>query len=304
MSHIEPILQKIRKLLALAGNNSNEHERLSAMRKAQELLRDHNLTLADVSTNAPEEITAFLTKLKSEKWCCLVCINVCRLYYCDAILFEDASIGTKMMIVGAPSNAKVAVEICNWIIRSVEAESERYYKTEDAQSAFKTGASIRISERCRTMIRRERLAGMMSSTDAGEAEKNAELRRLADQKIKEFFDDKNVYDQEEDPRRDKTPIDYGAFIDGVQFGNKVGLNRQLEAKQEEPAKRIAKKRAPEPIRYRIWCPRCKQSLGVRHRLTEKLLLSVCIDCKAKGAFVRPDIFEGERLIRQGKVIAE
>ena len=43
MNNKESIIQKIRKLLALAEGNKNEHEREVAMQFAMELLSKHNL---------------------------------------------------------------------------------------------------------------------------------------------------------------------------------------------------------------------------------------------------------------------
>jgi hypothetical protein len=47
----ESVLAKIQKLLALAGNNPNEHEAASAMAKAQELLVQHNLSMAHLDAH-------------------------------------------------------------------------------------------------------------------------------------------------------------------------------------------------------------------------------------------------------------
>jgi hypothetical protein len=44
----QKLLEKIRKLLALARDPSNEHEAALAAAKARELLAEHNLTLKDV----------------------------------------------------------------------------------------------------------------------------------------------------------------------------------------------------------------------------------------------------------------
>lgn len=45
----ERILDKIKKLLALAKSTSNEHEAANAMRKVQALMREHQLTDTDVA---------------------------------------------------------------------------------------------------------------------------------------------------------------------------------------------------------------------------------------------------------------
>lgn len=48
MESREKILEKIEKLLALAGNNPSENEAISAALKAQELMAKYNIELADL----------------------------------------------------------------------------------------------------------------------------------------------------------------------------------------------------------------------------------------------------------------
>lgn len=46
------LLEKVRKLLALAGNNPNEHEAAAALARAQQLMADHGLDDVDVAASA------------------------------------------------------------------------------------------------------------------------------------------------------------------------------------------------------------------------------------------------------------
>lgn len=46
--NLQPIVERIQKLLALASKNSNEHEAAQAARKAQELLEEYNLDMATI----------------------------------------------------------------------------------------------------------------------------------------------------------------------------------------------------------------------------------------------------------------
>ena len=48
MSKEDKILEKVKKLLALAGNNPSQAEAEAAAAKAQALLQEYNLTLKDV----------------------------------------------------------------------------------------------------------------------------------------------------------------------------------------------------------------------------------------------------------------
>lgn len=45
---MEKIIERVQKLLKLAGNNTNENEALAALEKAQAILAEHNLTMAEI----------------------------------------------------------------------------------------------------------------------------------------------------------------------------------------------------------------------------------------------------------------
>lgn len=57
-SKLESILQKVRGLLALSGNNPSQEEAQAAALKAQELIAKYNLTLTDVEKETQEIATA------------------------------------------------------------------------------------------------------------------------------------------------------------------------------------------------------------------------------------------------------
>ena len=57
---MEKIIERIKKLLALSGNNSNEYEREVAMQAAQELLEKHNLEMTDIEGHFTGEKPRYL----------------------------------------------------------------------------------------------------------------------------------------------------------------------------------------------------------------------------------------------------
>lgn len=54
---VEKVLEKVRKLLSLAGNNPSEEEAKAASLKAQKLLAEYNLTIADADDDMKLELT-------------------------------------------------------------------------------------------------------------------------------------------------------------------------------------------------------------------------------------------------------
>lgn len=53
----ETIISRIRKLTALANNNSNQHEAAAAMAKVQQLLAEHNLSMANIGDGDSKSTT-------------------------------------------------------------------------------------------------------------------------------------------------------------------------------------------------------------------------------------------------------
>jgi len=81
---LSTISQKIRKLLALADGNKNEHERDAAMKLAMELLSKHNLDLTSIADNSSYiEVTESEAFLKLDPWIRAILHAVCKLYYTE-----------------------------------------------------------------------------------------------------------------------------------------------------------------------------------------------------------------------------
>lgn len=112
----EPILIRIKKLLALSGNNTNEHEAAEAASKAQELLIRYNLSaesLDEINIEKKEPLTRqSYTKHKTGKnearWKVDLSFIVARANLCEVL--HTAIPGGRNYIewFGTPSNIEVA----------------------------------------------------------------------------------------------------------------------------------------------------------------------------------------------------
>jgi hypothetical protein len=109
---IEAVIAKVRKLLALAGNNTNEAEAASAAQKAQDLLEAYNLDIAIVNeqtrTFAAREDTRMgggLYKWQRALWYATATLNFCRYSYIKGNkvggTYEHQLIGSKANVIGA-----------------------------------------------------------------------------------------------------------------------------------------------------------------------------------------------------------
>src|SRR6516165_6134887 len=102
----EKLAERIRKLLALAGNNPSEAEAAIAMERASALLAEHNLTMAEVETLGTDDERIEGTH-KSERarqtwarslWGAVADLNFCFHCYTPRIFGEPTSVDEHILI--------------------------------------------------------------------------------------------------------------------------------------------------------------------------------------------------------------
>src|ERR1700687_6278249 len=76
------IIIKIKKLLALSHGNQKEHERLSSLSKAQELMAQYNISLFQLQ-GLIEHPDSLLVEIKLEPWLRIVLAAVCKVCFTD-----------------------------------------------------------------------------------------------------------------------------------------------------------------------------------------------------------------------------
>lgn len=151
---MEKIIERIRKLLALAGNNPSDAEREAAMQKAHQLLVDHNLQMQDVHTT-PEVVEAFVNEMKfrATPWARVIVNHIAQLYFCKFIYSVR---GGKLVatFVGMRVDAEIARMVSESILASVRAQSVTYGATTGGSpGSFRNGASATIAHRCLKLMR-------------------------------------------------------------------------------------------------------------------------------------------------------
>lgn len=176
MNAPEPaVVDKVRKLLALASGNQNEHERDRAMEAAMELLARHNLSLSQIK---PEEaancVQAVRAKINLEVWARAVLSAACQLYYTTFYIqhdvYQDHFFGYREVkspvFVGTEENIAVTIEMCIWLLDSIRKESNRMYKTDKLRRSFRLGAADKLEERARKIIKAEKAAALGASPES------------------------------------------------------------------------------------------------------------------------------------------
>ncbi|MFZ4858444.1 MAG: DUF2786 domain-containing protein [Desulfuromonadaceae bacterium] len=122
-----PIIEKIRKLLALA-HSSNEHEAALAAGHAQRLLSEHNLAMADIeAAHRPDKADRMETTVAKTlpKWLRHLSAGVSSAFDCQAIHHPATG---KMTFIGVGADVQVAVYTFTFLDRTVRSLCSTYMK--------------------------------------------------------------------------------------------------------------------------------------------------------------------------------
>jgi hypothetical protein len=192
-----PIIEKIKKLLALA-NSSNEHEAALAAGHAQRLLSEHNLAMADIeAAHRPDKADKVETSVSKSlpKWLRHLSAGVSTAFDCQAIHHPATG---KMTFIGVGADVQIAVYTFTYLDRTVRKLCSNYMKQH---------VSSTIANRHRELMRQSYYLGAVSTISA----------RLREQKV-------------------QTPVTTGALVpvkEGLirQAMNEIGNLRTMRSRK-------------------------------------------------------------------------
>ena len=124
-----PILQKIKKLLALS-KSANEHEAALAAAHAQRLLSEHNLAMADVGDTTPPEkadCQATPSTKAPPKWVVALAGVVAVAFDCRVVRFRAES---KLVFVGVGPDPQVACFTYQFLLGRLKKLSSAYIRNQ------------------------------------------------------------------------------------------------------------------------------------------------------------------------------
>lgn len=156
MTNQDKIVDRIKKLLALAGNNPNPNEAKIAMERANKLLKDNDLSMSSILDVETEEVGKSIGK-NVQVWTRRIYNSVANLYHCSYYVGSTINQITRKVrnkkhnIVGSESNRVTTMLICSYIIKAINKESKLYSNA----TMFKNGASIAIIDMVSDLIKAE-----------------------------------------------------------------------------------------------------------------------------------------------------
>ena len=241
----EWVLDKIRKMLTLAENSeATAGERENAMRMVHRLLAKHNIDMAEARAHGSKsEDRGILSAVYfGRPWARQVSKAIADLFFCE-YLYYPATKGkdTRHCFVGLESNTVTASELSRFLVESIMQEGKRKQREQRAGNiyyrSFATGAAATIRRRVDEMIAKSSKEGITEPTDApgtstGTALVLASLYRTEVEANKAVIE--QAFKKLRSGRNGSSDFDYNGSRDGVEYGSKVSLTRQIEGPQPVP----------------------------------------------------------------------
>jgi hypothetical protein len=139
MSDVAKVADRIRKLLGLA-TSSNVNEAAAAAARAQKLMQEHKLSMADVSVEDGSSITEL--PLGSEgymaSWKFALVTGVARAFFCEVIALRIRN-RRKIRVVGKKDDAEVAIGVFNYVVKEIDKLADEDVETDTALHYISSG---------------------------------------------------------------------------------------------------------------------------------------------------------------------
>lgn len=225
------IIDKIRKLLGLAGNNPNAHEREEAMQKAHELLLEHHLSLEDLKEAEEEKVETFMSEvIGMAPWQRNINIAIAQLNYCKLLGWRDPALTAgpiSAVFIGTATNVQVAIDIIKWLHKTVANEAKRNYHEPHRRHSFREGAAAMIACKALMILEKEKRKDLPESKSTAVALRN---------KMQDQIDAELNKRQKVDARTAKQQIkDKSAFKAGCDYAEGLHLGKQLGEEKPKQA---------------------------------------------------------------------
>jgi hypothetical protein len=218
-----PIIEKIKKLLALA-NSSNEHEAALAASHAQRLLSEHNLAMADIEaahkTNKADKVETTLSKTLP-KWLRHLSSGVSTAFDCQAVHYPATG---KMTFIGVGADVQIAAYTFAYLNRTVRRLCASY---------MKNNVSLALANRHRELMRQSYYLGAVSTiTTRLKVQKlqtpitSGALVPVKEGLIKQAM---NEIGNIRTVRSRKSYINPDAYTKGQDDGRQIGINKGISS---------------------------------------------------------------------------
>ena len=234
----ESILNRIQKLLKMSTENgASENEAMLAADKAQKLLQEHNLSIADIKDDSQAEpMDSEDVEVDRDLWKGYIRNATAKLYFCKTyttMKFDSRYKKVKVItFVGRKSNRMVATEMCKYFINTVNRLADEEFREVPGSRAsinkmahaFKQGAASKLSSRLRE--RYEEIAP--AYIPQGNPDGLPVLYKNEQMAITKWLEDQGI--RLRSAKSSMSIRDRVAYSRGSEKGDGIGINTQINAR--------------------------------------------------------------------------
>ncbi|HKL85343.1 MAG TPA: DUF2786 domain-containing protein [Treponemataceae bacterium] len=218
----QDILEKVKKLMAL-GNSPSEAEAASAIAKARELLARHGLSMTDVEAHSPEIVEGVLfEKQRLRSWEAQLIHVVTRATFTQALHVRKGKT-SHVLLIGREVNTIAAKDLFEYlhlvVLKLGRANSSKVAHLE----SFKCGVVQRIGER----LKYKEEESQKFDSEKEERSLVPLMDKTAEKENKDFISEKYG---KTSTKKSGRRVDAGSYYKGIEAGEKVSLNRQIQKK--------------------------------------------------------------------------
>lgn len=229
--HLNRVLERVRKMLAIANNEgASEEERDNAMKMAHDLLTKHELDMMDVEISmrdTEDPRGSFTSDGWGANWAKSIRVAMGKLFNC--YYYNGGKINgtrSRYTFVGRESAATTAMYMGDWIVKSTLKEADRRYghRLNPTGRSFCVGVSDRIWTRVGEITQSKQQELDSTSTalvlyDVAKREEEANLKFIADLGIKLL-----------DGKQRSSQVNTLAYKAGQEHADGIQLSTQLKEK--------------------------------------------------------------------------
>jgi hypothetical protein len=243
MTQQEKIIDKVKKLLALA-TSANENEAALAANKAQALLAEHNLSIADVEQKSSKhaDIVADDNPLEGKPmlWKRQLGAAISRLYFCTYFyqtVYKHPVGGARVKVdrhsfVGTRDNALVAKMMFEYLTDTVLRLSKAAALTQPKHErgryrrSFRSGATARLSQRLHERYLAAKAGKVKSEYTGTTLPALANLYDETERRLQEWM--KQQFSSVRLSRSKGRVSHRGGWEAGQAAGERIGLDQQVK----------------------------------------------------------------------------
>lgn len=159
MTNTEKMVDRVRKLLALAGNNPSEEEAKLALMRANALIAKYNIDLSEEAGEAIEYAVVAAKHSNNEGYRVMLAGVIASSFRCKVIM-----VGNVVHFFGRKQDAEACVEVFNYVYRvshNIGLRLERQARKEGRNThgvansywkGFVVGINKELSEQCKALM--------------------------------------------------------------------------------------------------------------------------------------------------------